>query len=176
MSFVGNFSAAQVSGYPSQIVITDDSTGTDAAIVSRRIYLAKADGSYLVPSGTLTDYIIWPIGTTTKTIDALNKDYALLITVNWLGVSGTNLYTKPLLYGFTLYNEAFDYYLTQMLTANKLLINDNNFWSNKSDLRTYIDSGNQAISLASDQSGAQVCYDEATKLRLGSQNYFNSNA
>ena len=80
------------------------------------------------------------------------------------------------MYGFTEYNEMFDYGLTQMLTANPLLINDNDYFPHKSDLRTSIDSGNQAIIYAQDLFAAQQCYDRATNLRLSSQYYFNINS
>lgn len=176
MAFVENFSASQVVGFPSQIVIEDSSTGSDINIVSRVVYLSKADGTFLVPTGTLTDYIAWAILDASITVDVLDKDYSLVLRVDWLDINNAILYTKTLLFGFTLFNETFDYYTTQMLAANQLLITDNNFWDNKSKVRTDIDAGNQAIALASDQGNAQLCYDQATKLRLGSQYYFNANA
>jgi len=175
VAFSPAFTAAQAVGFPSQIVFTDTSTGTDGTIVSRRIYLKKADGTFLVPTGTSTEYIAWALADTSTTVDALDKDYSLLVTVQWLDAGGAILYDKVVLYGFTLYNETFDYSTTQMLTGNAALFNDNNFWQNKSDLRTYIDGGNNAISLATDQYGAQQCYDAATALRVGSQYYFNEN-
>lgn len=176
MALVPNFTAVQIAGFPSQVVFTDTSTGSDGAITSRRIYMAKVDGSFLVPSGTSTQYIVWPYIDTQITVDDLDKDYALLITVEWLDVSNNILYSKQLLLAFTIYNETFDYYLTQMMAANPLLVNDNNFFTQKSALRTYIDAGNQALTLASDQENAQLCYDQATNLRTSSQYYFNSNA
>lgn len=176
MSFSAAFTTTQILGAPSEVVITDTSTGSDSNIVDRRIYLQKADGTYLVPTGTTTDYINWSTGTSTKTIECLDKDYALNVTVTWNNVSGTALYTEPSLEGLTLYNETFDYGLTQQLSGNPLLFNDNNFFTHKSDLRTYIDSGNQAILEASDIFGAQVCYNEATKLRRASPYAFNINS
>lgn len=83
------------------------------------------------------------------------------------------LYSSTGLYGFTSYNEDFDYSLTTILNSNPLLINDNSFRINKTDLRLFIDSGDKAVSRASDIEGAQLSYDEATKLRLSSQYYFN---
>jgi len=173
---VPNFTAVQTAGLPSKILFTDTSTGSDGAIVSRRIYIAKDDGTFLVPSGTSTSYIVWPYANSSITVDCLDKDYALLLTGEWLDVNNAVLYSKVILQGVTLYNETFDYSLTQMMAANPLLINDNDFWENKSTLRTYIDAGNQAITVASDQTNAQICYDEATDLRLSSQYYFNANA
>src|SRR6185503_1278888 len=176
MSLIPNFTAVQVAGLPSQILFTDTSTDSDAAIVSREVFLETDSGSFLVPQGTTSDFVLWALANATITIDALDKDYALALTVNWLDEEGNVLYTKTILSGETLYKETFDYYLTQMMTANKNLIDDNDFFPNKSLLRTYIDSGNQSIELASDQTNAQLCYDEATKLRLSSQYYYNANA
>lgn len=176
MAFAEDFTATQTLGLPSKILFTDTSTGSDGSIASRAIYLQKADGTFLVPAGTSTDYIVWAYADSTITVDVLDKDYALNITVEWRDSSGTVLYSKNLLQGETLYNETFDYSLSQLMVANPYLINDNNFFQNKSDLRTYIDGGNNAILYASDQETAQRCYDEATDLRTGSQYYFNANA
>ncbi|MDE1767227.1 MAG: hypothetical protein KGI27_13295, partial [Thaumarchaeota archaeon] len=147
MAFSQNFSVSQVTGYPSQIVLTDTSTGSDGSIASRRVYLAKADGTFLVPAGTSTQYITWAYANASITIDALDKDYALLITVQWLDAGGAILYALNSLNGETLYNETFDYLLTQMMASNPYLVNDNDFFPNKSLLRTFIDAGNQAITL-----------------------------
>lgn len=176
MSFTPSFTAIQVTGEPSQIVITDTSSGSDVAIDSRRVYLRKSDGTFLVPTGTTTEYIEWNYADTTITIDALDQDYALYVIVQWLTSGGSILYASSILSGFTLYNEEFDYSLTQRLSGNPALINDNGFFSEKSELRTNIDSGNQAIDLAADQYGAQQCYNIATGIRLNSQYYFNVNS
>jgi len=53
------FTFVNPAGVPSSVIGTDTSTGSDVLIVSRRIYFEKTDGTYLVPSGTVTDYIPW---------------------------------------------------------------------------------------------------------------------
>jgi len=178
MALLPNFSATQTKGAPSEINFEDTSTGSDVAVTQRRIYMQTPDGEFLVEDGNSNEYEAWPDfpGTTEITKDVLEKDFALTITVQWLNVANGVLYDKTLRYGFTLYNESFDYTLTQRLSGNPLLINDNNFFNNKSDLRTEIDSGNQAISLAGDMFGAQQCYNRATELRLTSQYSFNANS
>lgn len=176
MAFTPLFSVSQTVGSPSIVTITDDSTGSDGAITQRRVYLQDAQGNYIVPQGTTTDYIAWALADTSINIDALSKDYALLITVQWLNVSNTVLYTKEGKNGLTLYNETFDYQVTQSLSGNPVLINDNNIFPNKEDLRESIDSGNQAISFGGDLYGAQQCYDRATGLRLSAQYLFNINS
>lgn len=176
MAFVPDFVAIQPFGSPNLIEITDLSSGSDSRIVTRRIYVKKADGSYLV------DATIWDYPNMAISLDVLTKDTACEITVEWLDGIPTPtydpivLYDKIILYGFTEYSEMFDYQLTQMLTANPLLINDNDYFPNKMDLRVSIDSGNQAIIYAQDLYAAQQCYDRATNLRLNSQYYFNINS
>jgi len=166
VAIVPNFSASQVIGEPSEVVLTDTSTGSDGAITQRRAFLRKADGTFMVPTGTSTDYIQWPYANASITIDALDKDYAFAIVVQWLNISNVVLYDKTIPTGLTLYNETFDYQLTQMFSGNPLLINDDSFFEKKSDLRTLIDSGNQAIVFAEDIFAAQQCYNKATEIRL----------
>jgi hypothetical protein len=176
MAIFPSFSVSQIVGFPSQIIITDTSTGTDGAIVGRRVYLKKEDGTFLVPVGTGTEYITWSILNLSITIDALDKDYSLVVIVQWLYVSNNILYDSSSLDGFTLFNHTFDYQTTQVLAGNQLLFNDNNFWWNKVKLLSYIKEGDDAIALASDQTTAQLCYDAATNLRTNSPYLFNANS
>jgi hypothetical protein len=175
MPLTVNFSATQILGEPSEIVLTDTSTGSDNTITQRRVYIETFNGSYLVESGTTTDYEAWDIAEESIVLDVLTKDYAVSIKVEWLTAANAVVYSKTAKSGFTLYNETFDYGLTQMLAANPLLINDNSFFDNKISLRNYIDSGNQALTYAGDLYATQQCYDKATELRVNSKYYFNAN-
>lgn len=154
------------------IRLTDTSTGNDGDITQRRVYLIQADGSYLVPTGTITDYIYWNYLDTSIDIDVLNKDYALQILVQWLNVGNTVLYSKTGLYGFTLYNENFLYTLTQNQQNLPEIIQDTNYFANKSIMRVLVDSGDQAISLGGDITNAQENYDAATYMRINENLYF----
>lgn len=177
MAIVPNFSTAQPTGEPNNIIFVDTSTGSDGAISFRRIYLRTSSGGFLVPSGTGTDYTLWPYVSATITLDVLADDMALAITVEWCNAGGTTLYSSVHdAEGFTSYNEDFDYGLTQQMVANPINIQDDDFFKTKSELRTFIDSGDQAIERASDIVGAQQCYSAATNLRVKSQYYFNINA
>lgn len=173
MAFSPLFSVSQQVGLDDTVTITDESTDSDVLIISRVIYLRKSIGGFFVPTGTTTDYVEWAYADVSKDVEDLDKDYAFQITVEWLDVDGVALYTATGIYGLTAYNEDFDYNLTSVLASNPLLVNDNSFRQNKSALRMYIDAGNQAISQASDIVSAQLCYDEATKIRIGSVYYFN---
>jgi len=119
------------------------------------------------------DYNYWSYSDSTVDYDLLDKDYALKITVSWLDGDGATIYSTSGEYGLTSYNEDFDYDLTTILASNPLLINDNSFKENKTNLRLFIDSGDNAILRSSDIVSAQQCYTEATNIRLNSIYYFN---
>lgn len=179
MALTVNFSAEQTPGAPGDILFTDLSTGSDGTVTQRRIYIQTPSGTYLVESGTATEYEVWsgfPATTTITLEDILSQDYACRVVVQWLTSGGTVVYDKTLYYGFPCYNEDFDYELTQNVAANPMLMNDDDFWNNKSLLRTYIDSGNNAVERNSDITSAQQCYNLATALRLSSQYSFNENS
>lgn len=175
MALTVSFTASQSLGEESSINLTDTSSGSDVAVTQRRVYIALPDGSFLVPTGTTTEYVEWSYSDSTITIDCLTEDSAVLITVQWLSVADAVLYDDSAQYGFTLYNETFDYQLTQILSGNPLLINDNGFWESKSALREKIDSGNNAVEFASDIFAAQQCYNAATEMRLNSPYIYNGN-
>ena len=175
MAIVPNFTCTQPLGESSVITIEDTSTGSDAGILGRRVYLRTAEGTFLVPEGTSTEYIEWDYADSTIDIDVLDKDYALDVIVQWVGVSASILYDKTILNGFTSYNEEFDLSLSSLLASNAKLFEDNNYFLHKSKLRDAIDSGDKAVSRGGDIAKAQACYDIGTQLRLKSQYYFNAN-
>lgn len=176
MPLVANFTAAQPVGEPSDIELIDSSTGSDVAVTQRRAYLRTSVGSFLVPSGTSTDYIQWVYSDASIIVDVLTQDMALEIQVDWLDVSNNILYTLTKVIGFTSYNENFLYGLVQQLVANPRNIQDDDFLDNMFLTRTFIDSGNQAVLIAQDIVGAQQCYNAATNIQVKSQYYFNINA
>lgn len=58
MAIVQNFSCSQIIGLPSQIVATDNSTGSDVLIKSRVVYFQKYDGTYLTDNAGLSPAVI----------------------------------------------------------------------------------------------------------------------
>lgn len=86
MPLTPNFTATSILGSPSTIVFTDTSTGSDSNVTERRIYLRTYNGSYLVPDGATTDYIVWPLATNPFYLDILPVDMAFDITVVWEGI------------------------------------------------------------------------------------------
>lgn len=179
MALTPNFSTLQTPGVPGNIIFTDTSTGSDGAVTQRRIYIKQSNGTFVVVSGNSNQYSSWPnfpSATSIELADILSKDIGATVVVQWLNVSNAVLYDKTEDIGFSCFNEDFDYSTTQNVAANPLLINDNNFWFNKSLLRTFIDSGDNAIKRASDTNACQQCYDLATELRTESQYFFNANS
>ena len=175
MPLTQNFSTTQTLGNPSVVTIEDTSSGVDATITSRRVYLIKADGTYLVPTGTSTDYILWNYTDDTISIDCLDKDYCLNVLVQWLNSANTVVYSKAVVTLFTQYIKDFIYELTQRQTSNPILVNDNRFYENKGIVITERDSAINAVEEASDQYGAQRCLDRATNIMNNQPAYFGTN-
>lgn len=180
MPLVPLFSVSQTVGAPTIVTITDTSTGSDGSITERRVYLQKTDGLFLVEDGTTTEYEVWDYADASIDLDCLDKDYGLRIVVQWVQVvtiSGvvttTILYATEGLFGLNRHNKDFSYTLSTVLAANPLLVNDNSFKQNKSDLMMLISSGDESIEESSDIASCQLCYDAATVIRLGSEYYFN---
>lgn len=176
MSFSPLFTVTQPLGTPSDVTLTDSSSGSDGNITQRRAYISTWNNTFLVEEGTSTQYEPWALVDTSIELDLLDKDYGVKVVIQWLDVSNNVLYDKVGYFGLTEFNEEFDYGLTQNVASNALLMNDNNFWNNKTKLRTLIESGNNAITNVSDIYAAQQCYDMATELRTNSQYYFNINS
>lgn len=173
MSFTPNFTASQNSGTPAIITLTDTSTGSDVAISSRQVFLLNATGTYTVPSGTSTNYIVWPYASSTIDLNVLTQDTALTITVNWLDSGGTILYTKTLSFGFQAFGENFYYGLTQSQVpiSNPNIAMSQNYYQNKMIFRVLLDSAAQAITYASDIYSAQTAYD-SDQYMIDNQNFF----
>ena len=95
MPFVPSFTATQLYATPTILRIVDTSTGTDNNINDRQIYLRKANGTYLVPTGVSTNYISWATDYgNVRDIDVLDADYALEINILW-GISpSSNICTE----------------------------------------------------------------------------------
>lgn len=141
---------------PSAIFITDTSTGTDVAVVGRKVNIY--DISNALFGSSPYDFPDFP-ATTTLTINPLTKDKALQIVVTWVNVSGTVLYTASVIAVFTGYGEQFYYQLTQNQSGNPNILNDNGYFENKSKLRTLLDSATQSISIGNDIYSAQSSID-----------------
>lgn len=162
MSFVANFTATQYISVPNLIVFDDTSTGTDAAIASRRVYMQKSDGTYLVVSGTTTNYELWALSSgNTISYNVLDKDYALTITVEWLSNTNVVLYSKTVDYCFSTYSKIYDVKLSKAQVSSPSLLDGDNWLSTKFALTTYIRAADDAISLGAGIMIAQLSLNKA---------------
>lgn len=167
MPLVQSFTVAPTSN-PAALLFTDTSTGSDVAVVDRKILLFNSSGNLIVPA------IDWPIANASITVTPLTADIALNITVDWNNSGGTALYTKSQLFAATQYAEQFYYSLTQQqsATTNLNILNDFPYFENKSKLRTLIDSAVQAISVGADIFSAQFCISIYQQLLNNPNLYF----
>lgn len=172
MSFVPNFTASQSSGTPNIITLEDVSTGSDVTIAKRRIYLLQANGTFLVPNGTTTDYINWDLAQSSINLDVLSQDSALSITVQWLTSGDAVVTSKTISFAFVAYNENFYYSLCQMLVGNSNLSASQDWFQWQLDLRVQLDSAEFAIQYASDIFTAQAALNRATYISTNSGYFF----
>lgn len=153
---------------PSDLVLTDTSTGSDGAVTDRQILLYNAAGTLITPA------IDWPIAEASITISPLQADQALNIQINWNNSSSVALYTKSQLFAAVQYAEQLYYNLTQQqaATTNLSILNDLPYFENKSKLRLFIDSAVQAISVGNDIFSAQFCISLYQQLLNNPNLYF----
>ena len=131
----------------------------------------KSDGTFLVPTGTTTNYITWSYSFLFKDIDVLDRDYAVDIVVEWLAGT-TVIYTVSTLYAFTLNSELFYYNLTQYIASNQIQIRNTPYYDNKMLYRVCIDEANNAVDFGADISSAQNALDRAYFLEQNQNIFF----
>jgi hypothetical protein len=118
------------------------------------------------------DYNYWPYADSTISLSVLDKDYALTVTVNWLGATNNVLYTQTILTYFSMYNDEFDYSLTSLEASDPMYIASTNWYNYRIKYRVEIDNAEQAISLASSIGNAQASLDRATYIMENQSLYF----
>jgi len=161
-----NFTCSQIIGAPSEIVFEDTSTGTDALVTGRRIYLQTNLGTYIVPSGTATSYIEWLLATNPYTVDVLTTDYALTVLVQWIDVTDVVLYEKTLVYVLQRFNIEFNYSLTYSEANGNASLNSANWLKGRMQLLLSIEDADSAIAQASSITDSQAAIDRGTYIRL----------
>lgn len=172
MSYVQNFSISQSGLSPDTITAENTSTGTDAAITSLRIYFQTPYGTYLVVSGTTTDYEAWALANASQSFAVLNQDWALSIRVDWLDVSDTVLYTLTQVFCFPQFNKNFFYYLQQQGSLTPSVIQDTNYFANMATYWMSITGAIQSVVIGADIASSQACLDRATNMMNNQNLYF----
>jgi hypothetical protein len=143
VSFSPSFTIAPTSNL-GQILVTDNSVGSDGSIVDRVITLYNAAqtviGTYDFPLSAGSSILITPF----------TADVAVNATINWNYTGGVSMYNYSVLYAYTQYAEQYFYTLTQQQQADPAFLNDQQYFQNKSKLRTLIDSATQSIGVGQD--------------------------
>ena len=174
MAFIPDFSFEEFSGTPEDVLGTDLSTDVPVSVTSRRIYFIQSDGTYLVPSGTTTDYIPWALGTNPITIsNLLTQDTAVSATVDWLDVDGNVVDTLTKAIEWQEFGNNFYYslVLSQIPITIPAIQQSTNYWDNLSMLEQLLNSAAQAIIRNSDVYAAQICND-AVQYMIINQNFY----
>lgn len=163
MPLTVNFVAAQSPISPNIVILGDTSVGTDVLVVNRRIYITDYAGNPVVPTGTTTSYIPFPLSQSTINIDVLKRDMALNIQVDWIDVNAGILYSLTQVFCFSYYTKTFLYYLVQNQAglSTPPVITDTNYDYNLGILWTAINGAINAVVLASDIQASQNCLNRA---------------
>lgn len=171
MSLTTAFTVSQSALSPSVLTVVDSSSGSDVAVTQRRLFIQDAYGSYLVPSGTSTDYIQWSYSDASISPDVLSQDSAVSITVQWLSVTNVVLYTLTQVFCCPQFNKNFFYYLIQQQALTPNILSDTNYFSNMATYWMNITGAIQAVEIGADISASQACLDRATNM-LNNQNLY----
>lgn len=171
MPLAPNFTTSNGFQTPSVITLTDTSTGSDVAIFSRRVTISKPFGGYLVPSGVLTNYIVWAYANTSININAIVRDFSINVLVEWLDVDNNVLYSKNYNYNIIPLGELFNYKLIQSQVGQPNIISNITFYKNKSLLELELDSSQQSVLLGGDIIAGQQCIERALYLKSNYNNY-----
>jgi hypothetical protein len=171
MALTPNFTASNSLQSPSIITLTDTSTGSDVDVVSRRVTISKPFGGYLVPSGTLTNYIVWAYANSSISINAITRDFSINVLVEWLNVDDDVLYFKEYDFNIIPLGELFNYKLIQSQVGQPNITSNITFYKNKSLLELELDSSKQAVIMGGDILAGQQCIERALSLKSNYNNY-----
>jgi hypothetical protein len=174
MAFAGSFTVTPDLTDPTSFVLTDTSTGSDTNIIDRNVYLYMTNGNLLLPAGSATNYIDWPVGPSTLAINGLlTQDYSLNILVNWISTDpiDDSTYTYTVLYTFTGNTTLFINGLIQEIAATPNLENSYNFMGNLAKIYVYLQNALNATTYMQ-QFSAQGALDQAQNLIQNASLYF----
>jgi hypothetical protein len=167
-----SFSVSQSLADPSTITIADTSTGSNPAIVSRRVYIRLSNGTYLVQDGTTEDYEVWAIADTTITLDLLPRSEAPQIIVEWMDVDGNAINTATEYAVFTWADYVFLYQLTQTQAGRPKLRDNRNYYYSKIRMFVNVEDAENAVDYASDIWNSQESLDDNYYLMNNQQLFF----
>jgi len=160
---------------PSNITITDTSTGSDVAVTERRVILQNAIGEYLTGNGSTINYDVWPYASSSITLDVITEtigDVALNVIVNWVSIDGTVLYTDNNNYPFPQWGKQFFVYLVQQQGLTPGVYQDLTYSGNLAVFWANLQAGINQVEIGNDPAGAQNCFNRTNQMRLNEATYF----
>ncbi len=166
------FSASQSGLTPNIVTLTDESSGSDSNVSSRRVYFQRSNGTYVVSASTSTSYMSWSYADSSESFDILTEDLALAITVQWLDNTNTILYELTQLYCFPQYNKNFFYYLFQQQALSPIVVQDTSYYLNLATYWANIIGAIEAIEIGADIANSQNCLNRATYMMNNEAKYF----
>lgn len=172
MPLSADFSASQSLANNNQITLTDNSTGSDATITTRRIYIRLPNGNWLNENGESTTevYTDWSYSSSTKTLDVLDESTSCSITVNWYA-SSTLTYTKTEEYCFNLYDYLFALEVLQGNTSSPSQVQDAAFINNMMQFIVNIFNAENAITYGGDIYSSQEALNR-NQLMIDNDNFY----
>ena len=168
MAFVPSFTITP-SIVGSTFTITDTSTGGASGASTRTILLYQTNGTLLVPG------INFPIvagAGDTITISPLTQDIALNVVVNYTIPPGIVTYSSNVIFAFLQFTLLFLYQLTESQSSTPAISQDTNYYNNKLQLFTEVQSALNAINTGLDLAGAQFCIQRALVFTQNQSLYF----
>lgn len=172
MPFSPSFAVAQTGSNAGYVILTDDSSGSDVLIVGRKITFTDSQGNTVVPTGTSTTYVDWPLATNPISVNLLNQDMALSIRVDWLNSLGASIYDLTEEYPLLRFNKNNFVYLFQQQALKPGIVQDANYYSNLAQYYTNIVGATAMVEDADDIAGSQNCINRATEMLNNQSLYF----
>jgi hypothetical protein len=169
MPYNANFSVTQ-SIDCATITITDTSSNPSGeALTSRKLYLQKADGTYIAPSGQ--DYYTFVSSSLTI---PLPQDFALDIVFQAIPavVTSGSVYIKEIMQALVCNLKQFQLGKVKTVSATPSILNDQNFQSSLFELNTEINSALLAVSEGLDIQSSQGAIDRGYYLIANQNNFF----
>jgi hypothetical protein len=173
MPLTQSISVSQSANAPQYITVTDTSTGSDAAVTQRRIFVQDALGEYLTGDGADIQYDEWPYADSTITLDILEGDLAANILVQWLNSSNVVLYTYNNNYPFSQFGKQFFVYLVQSQGLTPGIYQGTGYSQNMAIFWANLVGGINQVEEGNDIAGAQNCFNRTNNMRENESMFFS---
>ncbi|HXU25765.1 MAG TPA: hypothetical protein VN698_00930 [Bacteroidia bacterium] len=173
MALTPNFTSTEDLYSNNLVTFNDTSTGSDGTITVRHISILLADGSYLVPAGTSTNYIIWDYANSSILLNLLTKSTSATVKVEWFAdPTQAAVYTLTQYMIWDLYDYVFLFGLLGSQTSKPIVVDDIGYWPNSWYMCTNLFQAEQAIVKMNDTYSSQGALDRNQDLIDNQSKFF----